>query len=68
MSSISLPMYFLFVTGVTLWLVFGILTDTMPIIVANALTLLLAGSVLVLKVNSQYRGDAKSCRRTHRGR
>jgi MtN3 and saliva related transmembrane protein len=49
LSSVSLPMYLFFVTGVTLWLVFGILTDTMPIVVANAITLLLAGSVLVLK-------------------
>lgn len=50
LSSVSLPMYLFFVTGVTLWLFFGILTDTMPIIVANAITLLLAGSVLVLKI------------------
>ena len=43
-------MYTLFTTGVALWLVYGILLGAWPIIVANGITLLLAGSVLILKL------------------
>ena len=36
--------------GVFLWLVYGILTNSFPIIIANALTLVLAAIVLALKI------------------
>ena len=55
LSGISLPMYLIFVTGVAFWLAFGIFADIMPAIVANAVTLLLAGSVLVLKIRDLRR-------------
>ena len=54
-SGISLPMYLIFVAGVAFWLAFGILADIMPTIVANTVTLLLAGSVLVLKIRDLRR-------------
>ena len=47
---ISLSMYSLFTLGVALWLAYGILLDAWPIILANIVTLLLAGAVLVMKV------------------
>ena len=47
---ISLGMYSLFTLGVMLWLAYGILLDAWPIILANIVTLLLAGAVLVMKV------------------
>jgi MtN3 and saliva related transmembrane protein len=43
-------MYSLFVLGVALWLTYGILLGSIPIILANAVTLVLAGIVLVLKL------------------
>ncbi|MFZ2161214.1 MAG: SemiSWEET transporter [Sideroxyarcus sp.] len=49
-KDISLLMYALFTTGVALWLAYGILLDAWPIIIANSITLLLAGMVLVLKL------------------
>ena len=49
-ADISLGMYSLFTLGVTLWLAYGILLDAWPIILANIVTLLLAGAVLVMKV------------------
>lgn len=55
LSGISLSMYALFTLGVGLWMLYGIALDSWPIILANALTLALAGSVLVLKV--RHRGD-----------
>jgi MtN3 and saliva related transmembrane protein len=49
-DDISLGMYTLFTLGVVLWLVYGILIDSWPIIFANCITLLLAGAVLIMKV------------------
>lgn len=49
-ADISLGMYTLFTLGVALWLAYGILLDAWPIIVANGITLLLAGTVLVMKL------------------
>jgi len=43
-------MYTFFTAGVALWLTYGILLDAWPIIVANGITLLLAGTVLLLKL------------------
>lgn len=50
LSGISLPMYTLFTTGVALWLGYGIAIGSLPVIVANAITLLLAALVLWLKI------------------
>lgn len=47
---VSLGMYALFTTGVALWLAYGLLIESWPVIVANSITLLLAGAVLVMKV------------------
>ncbi len=49
-SSISVGMYSAFVTGVGLWLVYGLLTGDTPIVVANAITFLLSGIVFILKL------------------
>ncbi|MEW9899752.1 SemiSWEET transporter [Chitinivorax sp. PXF-14] len=49
-KDISLGMYLIFVCGVALWLVYGIWIDAWPVIAANAVTLLLSGAVLVMKL------------------
>ncbi|XYI00179.1 SemiSWEET transporter [Sorangium sp. So ce1128] len=49
-SSISVGMYATFVTGVGLWLIYGLLTGDVPIIIANAITLILSGIVFILKL------------------
>lgn len=49
-KDISLLMYSLFTVGVALWLAYGILLDAWPIIIANSITLLLAGTVLLMKL------------------
>lgn len=50
LSGISLPMYGLFSLGVLGWLVYGLMIDSWPIILANCITLILACTVLYLKV------------------
>ncbi len=47
---ISLGMYALFTCGVAFWLVYGLMLGSWPIIIANIITLLLAGAVLVMKL------------------
>jgi MtN3 and saliva related transmembrane protein len=49
-TDISLGMYTLFTLGVTLWLTYGIQLSSWPIIVANSVTLILAGTVLAMKI------------------
>lgn len=53
LSGISLPMYTTFTTGVALWLIYGILNHDWPVIIANAITVVLAGLVLLLKLQSK---------------
>lgn len=50
LSGISLSMYSLFTLGVSLWLFYGIALQSWPIILANGITLALAGVVLALKI------------------
>ena len=51
-SGISFWMYLMFVTGVVFWLVYGILLENKTIIIANIVTLILASSVLAIKVHN----------------
>jgi MtN3 and saliva related transmembrane protein len=60
LSGISVGMYSLFTTGVGLWLIYGLHIDKWPIILANALTFLLALSILVLKIQAVLRPDKPS--------
>ena len=47
---ISLGMYLTFTAGVALWVAYGLMIDALPVIVTNAITLVFAGAVLVLKL------------------
>ncbi len=47
---VSLAMFSMMVAGIALWLVYGLLIDDLPLILANAVTLLLAGAILVAKI------------------
>ena len=50
LSGISVGMYTMFVSGVALWLVYGLVINSMPLIVTNALTLAFALSILAMKI------------------
>jgi len=50
LTGISLPMYALFTLGVALWLGYGVVIDSLPVIAANSVTLLPAATVLWLKI------------------
>jgi MtN3 and saliva related transmembrane protein len=48
-SGISLGMYSTFTLGVALWLVYGVLIQAWPVVMANAITLGLAASILWMR-------------------
>jgi MtN3 and saliva related transmembrane protein len=49
-DDVSLAMLLTFTTGVFLWLVYGLLVHSWPIIVTNVVTFLLTAAILVLKI------------------
>jgi MtN3 and saliva related transmembrane protein len=49
-KDVSLPTFVAFTFGVGLWLLYGILNHELPIIVWNAVTLVLAGAILGMKL------------------
>ena len=49
-AAISLPMYLVFGTGILLWLVYGLLLTSWPIIVSNVVTIVLVGLIVALKL------------------
>lgn len=49
---LSLAMYSILVIGIFLWLVYGILIKDLPLIIANAITLLFASIILILKIRN----------------
>lgn len=49
-SGISLGMYSVFTVGIALWLAYGLMLQAWPIVIANAITLLLALSILMMKL------------------
>jgi|EP01030_Chromulinospumella_sphaerica_P026313 MtN3 and saliva related transmembrane protein len=49
-SGISLGMYSVFTSGVALWLAYGVVLQAWPIVIANAITLVLASAILVMKL------------------
>jgi MtN3 and saliva related transmembrane protein len=48
-ADVSLLMFLAMCLGIVLWLIYGLLAGDMPLIIANSVTLVLAGAVLVAK-------------------
>ena len=49
-SGISLPTYLIITVGLALWLVYGVLRGDLPLIVANAVMVVLTGAITVMKI------------------
>ena len=49
-SGISLGMYSVFIAGVFSWLLYGLLIGSFPVVIANAITLILALFILIMKL------------------
>lgn len=49
-SGISLAMYAVFTTGTLLWLIYGMMSGSLPVAVANAITFIFASIILIYKI------------------
>lgn len=49
-AGISLGMYCIFTLGVALWFAYGLVIHAWPVIIANAITFLLAAFILAMKL------------------
>jgi len=49
-DDISLGMFLVMMLGLTLWLVYGLLSGDGPLVAANAITMVLAGGILLMKL------------------
>jgi len=54
-DSLSMGMYSMFTAGVLLWLMYGIFKQDKAIIFANAVTFLLAATILAFKIYNNLR-------------
>ncbi|MCH1472255.1 MAG: SemiSWEET transporter [Flavobacteriaceae bacterium] len=52
-KGLSLRMYSIMFTGILLWLVYGILIDSLSIILANVVTATLVGTILVFIIKGK---------------
>jgi hypothetical protein len=61
---ISLSMYAFFTSGIALWLVYGIFARNGPLIIANAITVVLSGLILQRKLEDHLteKGNHKKIR------
>jgi MtN3 and saliva related transmembrane protein len=57
---ISLRMFLVLVTGLGLWLTYGITKGEPPIVIANSVTLTLAGTILVFKLRYRDRSQGEA--------
>ncbi|MFH0988239.1 MAG: SemiSWEET transporter [Parcubacteria group bacterium] len=49
-KDVSLGMFIIFCIGVVLWLIYGFMIHSMPIIVSNGVTFVLGATILVCKL------------------
>lgn len=57
-SSLSAPMWILSTTAFAVWTLYGVLARELPIIIPNALCLLLSGFILTLKLLPRHKREA----------
>jgi MtN3 and saliva related transmembrane protein len=53
-KDLSLGMFLTFTLGVALWLVYGVMINDLPVILANVVTLLLASTLLFFKLRWKH--------------
>ncbi|GGB76145.1 hypothetical protein GCM10011503_26110 [Henriciella pelagia] len=51
-EGLSLIMYAMFTAGITCWLAYGLMIGSLPITIANAITIVLASIILTIKIRN----------------
>jgi MtN3 and saliva related transmembrane protein len=57
-KDISMKMFLLFVVGISLWLLYGILKSDIPIVITNSISLAFNGAMLALKLKYKNKEPA----------
>ncbi len=52
-KDISLLMYSILITGISLWIVYGFMRQDLPVILANCITLIPSGVILGMKIKNR---------------
>ncbi len=55
-EAISKKMYMVTVTGFSLWIAYGLMIGSLPILIFNAISLVLSGAILTLKLRNRRKG------------
>lgn len=63
--SISLAMYCIVEVAITLWLVYGIMLNDFPLILANSLSLIPITYIFIIKVINTINGKDRICKVSH---
>ena len=66
-DDISMMMFLMFTTGVMMWLIYGISINSWPMIVANTITLVLAVSIIAMKLRYEYQKKQRLRQADQRG-
>jgi|SaaInlLV_10m_DNA_3_1039740.scaffolds.fasta_scaffold13508_3 MtN3 and saliva related transmembrane protein len=53
-KALSLAMYILFTFWVAMWLIYWIIINSLPIIIANSITFILSSIILCYKIKNRY--------------
>tara|TARA_R110001583_G_scaffold94538_2_gene238134 strand:+ start:212 stop:514 length:303 start_codon:yes stop_codon:yes gene_type:complete len=61
-EGLNLAMYVTFIAGVSLWMVYGVAIDSVPMMVANTLTLIQAFIILSYKIRNDVLRSATQAR------
>jgi MtN3 and saliva related transmembrane protein len=59
-AAISKRMYVVTVTAFSLWILYGVLIESLPLIAFNSASLVLSGAILLLKLRNQRRAGASA--------
>jgi MtN3 and saliva related transmembrane protein len=59
-KSLSAPTYGMLFTGMVLWVIYGVIRNDLPIILANAIAGALCGIILIIKLLSRNKNDKSS--------
>jgi MtN3 and saliva related transmembrane protein len=58
-EAVSAPMYIVTVTAFSLWIAYGLMLGSWPLVISNSLSLALSGAILLLKMRYQRKDEAR---------
>jgi MtN3 and saliva related transmembrane protein len=63
-AGVSLIMYAMFVSGVLMWVVYGFMITSWPLIIANVITFALSASILCVAIVNKFAGTSNGSQKS----